>query len=136
MSVQEHQKEFGPNPTKKQVMGRTEEIIDNSDAEITIRGNTETSDYSIGQLQRIQVPFRKKQGLVIGKGVWPNYPNGGSVDAWWDGYFIAFEELEKGTYEIELKADSPYLGKPGHRYHSSFVYDLTVIKQQVNLRGV
>jgi hypothetical protein len=127
VSVEEHQKEFGSSPTKKQVMGRTEEIIDNADAEITIRRDAGTSDYSIGQLQRIQVPFREKQKLDIGKGVWPNYPGGGTVYAWWDGYFIAIEELEKGKYEIELRADSPYLGKPGHRYYSSFVYDLTVI---------
>lgn len=127
VSEEEHQKEFGSNPTKKQVMGRTEEIIDDADAEITIREDDGTSDYSIGQLQRIQVPFRDKQKLDIGKGVWPSYPGGGTVNAWWDGYFIAFEELKKGTYEIELKADSPYLGKPGHRYYSSFVYDLAVI---------
>ena len=77
VSVEEHQKEFGFSPTKKQVMGRTEEIMDNADAEITIQGDEGTSDYSIGQLQRIQVPFREKQQLSIGKGVWPNYPNGG-----------------------------------------------------------
>ena len=127
VSVEEYTKEFSSSPTDKQLMGRVEEIINDTDAEINIIENGRTSDYSIGQLQRIQVPYRKRQKLDIGKGVWPNYPNGGIVNACWDGYFIALEDLQKGTYQIELKADSPYLGKPGHRFYSSFVYDLTVI---------
>jgi hypothetical protein len=127
VSVQEHVKEFGANPTKKQVMGRTEEIIDDADAEITIRGADGTTDFSIGQLQRIQVPYRKSQALNIDPGVWPNYRGGGKVDAWWDGYFIAFEDVEPGDYKVELKADCPFLGQPGHRFFSSFDYDLKVI---------
>jgi hypothetical protein len=126
VSVQEHAKEFGSTPTKKQVMGRTEGIIDDADAEITIRGANRTADYSIGQLQRIQIPYRQSQPLNIGKGVWPNYPGGGQVDAWWDGYFIALGELQEGTYQMELKADSPFLGNPGHRYYSSFDYEVTI----------
>jgi hypothetical protein len=129
VSVEEHTNEFPSQPTEKQVMGKTEDIINDTDAEITIRQkNGPTTDFSIGQLQRIQVPYRKRQALNIGKGVWPNYPDGGTANACWDGYFLALEGFEKTkTYEIELKSDSPYLGKPGHRYHSSFTYDITVI---------
>ncbi|HEU4443883.1 MAG TPA: hypothetical protein VFR94_04330 [Nitrososphaeraceae archaeon] len=127
VSVEEHTNEFPANPTEKQIMGRTEDIINDSDAEITIRyEDGKTSDYGIGQLQRVQVPYRKRQQLEIGKGVWPKYPDGGKVNACWDGYFIACENLKIGKHEVELIADSPYFGKPGHRYHSSFTYDLTV----------
>jgi hypothetical protein len=129
VSVEEHTNEFPPKPTEKQVMGKTEDIINDADAELTIRQNDGvTTDFSIGQLQRIQVPFRKRQALNIGKGVWPNYPGGGTANACWDGYFIALEGFEKDkSYEIELTSDSPYLGKPGHRYHSSFTYNMAVI---------
>lgn len=127
VSVEEHKKEFPPAPTEKQVMGRTEEIIDNADAEITIQENGKTSDYSIGQLQRVQIPNRKRQPLKIGAGVWPGYPGGGNVNACWDGYFIAFEDVKPGDYKIELKADCPLLGQPGHRYFSSFEYEMEVI---------
>jgi hypothetical protein len=127
VSLEEHKKEFPPAPTDKQVMGRTEEIIDDADAEITIQGNGKTSDYSIGQLQRVQIPYRKRLPLRIGAGVWPGYRDGGDVSACWDGYFIAFEDVKPGKYTINLNADCPFLGQPGHRYISSFEYDLEVI---------
>jgi hypothetical protein len=131
ISADEFPHRFNKRGPSKEVMDAAKEIIDKAKGSVTIRKNSDTTKkFSIRQMERVSVRDGKKEGIQVSPNVWPAWRRGGPITGCWDGYFLAFKGLEKGSYTLIIETSAKMFDArraDEDRFFSEVTYKIDVI---------
>jgi hypothetical protein len=107
ISAEEFPHRFKKRGPSQPIMDEARKIIDEAMGKVTVRKNNGAEKkFTVRQMERISVRDGRKKSIRVSPGVWPSWRRGGTVHGCWDGYFLIFKGLQKGSYKLVIETSA------------------------------